>query len=55
MEVGSDPGSPIGVSDDLAPDLKAKIVAAFPNANVDYMNANGIYTPACEHLGEING
>jgi phosphonate transport system substrate-binding protein len=49
------PGSPIGISDDLAPDLKAKIVAAFPNANVDYMNANGICTPACAHLGEVNG
>jgi phosphonate transport system substrate-binding protein len=49
------PGSPIGISDDLAPDLKAKIIGAFPNANVDYMNANGICTPACAHLGEANG
>lgn len=49
------PGSPIGISDDLAPDLKAKIINAFPNANIDYMNANGICTPACAHLGEING
>jgi phosphonate transport system substrate-binding protein len=49
------PGSPIGISDDLAPDLKTKIINAFPNANVDYMNANGICTPACAHLGEVNG
>ncbi|OBA60754.1 hypothetical protein A5647_13050 [Mycobacterium sp. 1100029.7] len=49
------PGSPIGISDDLAPDLKAKIIGAFPNANVDYLNANGICTPACAHLGEVNG
>ncbi|GLE54549.1 phosphate/phosphite/phosphonate ABC transporter substrate-binding protein [Mycobacterium montefiorense] len=49
------PGSPIGISDDLAPDLKSKIINAFGNANVDYMNANGICTPACAHLGEVNG
>ncbi|GBG37642.1 phosphate/phosphite/phosphonate ABC transporter substrate-binding protein [Mycobacterium montefiorense] len=48
-------GSPIGISDDLAPDLKSKIINAFGNANVDYMNANGICTPACAHLGEVNG
>jgi phosphonate transport system substrate-binding protein len=49
------PGSPIGISDDLAPDLKTKILNAFPNANVDYLNTNGFCTPACTHLGEING
>lgn len=49
------PGSPIGISDDLAPDLKAKLTSAFSMANIDYMNANGICTPACTHLGEVNG
>jgi phosphonate transport system substrate-binding protein len=49
------PGSPIGISDNLAPDLKAKIVGAFANANIDYLNANGICTPACARLGEVNG
>jgi len=42
-------GSPIGISDDLAPDLKTKLADAFDNkANVDYLNANGFCTPACK-------
>ena len=42
-------GSPVGISDDLAPDLKAKIADAFQTkANVDYLNANGFCTPACK-------
>ncbi|WP_232003699.1 phosphate/phosphite/phosphonate ABC transporter substrate-binding protein [Mycobacterium sp. 1465703.0] len=49
------PGSPIAISDDLAPILKTKLSDAFQNANVDYMNANGICTPACNHLGEAKG
>jgi phosphonate transport system substrate-binding protein len=48
-------GSPIGISDDLTPDLKAKLTNAFQKANVDYLNANGICSPACNHLGEANG
>src|SRR5262245_44559435 len=42
-------GSPIGISDDLAPDLKTKLADAFDTkANVDYFNANGFCTPACK-------
>jgi phosphonate transport system substrate-binding protein len=41
-------GSPVAISDDLAPELKAKISDAFQNkANVDYFNANGICVHAC--------
>ncbi|BBX64248.1 phosphate-import protein PhnD [Mycobacterium saskatchewanense] len=49
------PGSPIGVSDDLAPDLKTKLANAFAMANLDYLNLSGICTPACTHVGEVNG
>jgi len=42
-------GSPIGLSDDLAPDLKTKIAEVFDTkANIDYLNANGFCTPACK-------
>jgi phosphonate transport system substrate-binding protein len=41
-------GAPIALSDDLAPDLKAKIADAFSTkANIDYLNANGFCTPNC--------
>jgi phosphonate transport system substrate-binding protein len=42
-------GSPVAISDDLDPDLKAKIADAFQTkANVDYFNSTGICTPACK-------
>lgn len=42
-------GSPVAISDDLAPDLKAKITDAFQNkANIDYFNSSGICSPACK-------
>ena len=42
-------GAPVAVSDDLNPDLKAKIAEAFQTkANIDYFNSTGICTPACK-------
>jgi phosphonate transport system substrate-binding protein len=42
-------GSPVVISDDLAPDLKAKITDAFQNkANIDYFISSGICSPACK-------
>jgi phosphonate transport system substrate-binding protein len=48
-------GSPIAISDDLSPDLKAKITDVFQNkANVDYLNANGICTPGCKSVDDAS-
>ena len=44
-------GSPVAISDDLTPDLKAKIADVFQNkANVDYFNSTGIgaCAPSCK-------
>ncbi|MDT7664149.1 MAG: phosphonate transport system substrate-binding protein [Pseudonocardiales bacterium] len=42
------PGSPVAISDDLDPALKAKITDVFQTkANVDYVNANGICATTC--------
>jgi phosphonate transport system substrate-binding protein len=42
-------GSPVAISDDLSPDLKAKITEAFQTkANVDYLNANGFCSTTCK-------
>jgi phosphonate transport system substrate-binding protein len=42
-------GSPVAISDDLAPDLKAKLTDAFQTkANVDYLNANGFCSTTCK-------
>ncbi|QRP43501.1 phosphate/phosphite/phosphonate ABC transporter substrate-binding protein [Amycolatopsis sp. FDAARGOS 1241] len=42
-------GSPVAISDDLAPDVKAKITDVFQNkANVDYLNANGFCATTCK-------
>lgn len=46
-------GSPVAISDDLTPDLKAKITDVFQNkANVDYMNANGVCATTCEYVDD---
>jgi phosphonate transport system substrate-binding protein len=42
-------GSPVAISDDLTPDLKAKLTEAFQTkANVDYLNANGFCSTTCK-------
>jgi phosphonate transport system substrate-binding protein len=42
-------GPPVVVSDDLDPDLKAKIAAAFQvKANIDYLNSSGACSTECK-------
>ncbi|WP_051581114.1 phosphate/phosphite/phosphonate ABC transporter substrate-binding protein [Pseudonocardia acaciae] len=42
-------GSPVAISDDLDPALRATLTDAFQNkANVDYLNANGFCATACK-------
>ncbi|MGV9800678.1 phosphate/phosphite/phosphonate ABC transporter substrate-binding protein [Mycobacterium sp. NPDC003449] len=46
-------GSPVAISDDLAPELKATLTDVFQNkANVDYMNANGICATTCKYVDD---
>lgn len=43
------PGSPVAISDDLAPELKQTITQVFEEqANVDYLRANGFCTGECQ-------
>jgi len=46
-------GAPIAISDDLDPELKAKITEAFQTkANVDYLNSSGICAPGCTSVDD---